>query len=58
MKHKKLLLLIPVPFIIAAFVVFIQPKETVFDETIRFYNVEHVNYGGGDMVQLENAGGS
>lgn len=46
MKHKKLLLLIPIPFIIAALAVFIRPRETVIDETIRFYNVEQVNYEG------------
>lgn len=38
MKHGKLLFLIPIPIIIAVFVILVQPKESLIRETMRFYS--------------------
>lgn len=38
MKRRKLFFLIPIPVLIAVFVILIQPKETLIQETMRFYS--------------------
>lgn len=38
MKRRKWLFLIPIPILIAVFVILIQPKETLIQETMRFYS--------------------